>query len=126
MPAYMYVISVIITLNPSSKEDRKHITLPPSLPPSRNCFLREDFQQLSNHFSKLSSSAYMYMCAVLLCIPVWKGTRDCARRALVPRYFVVIRAIALFHARIRVPTKGRDKTKSRGIPRNKHLTLPLP
>ena len=43
-----------------------------------------------------------------------------------PRNCGITRKIAPFCARIRVPAKGRDKTKSRGISCDKYLTLPLP
>ena len=52
--------------------------------------------------------------------------RDARLRRGNPRNCAITRKIALFRARIRVPAKGRDKTKSRGISRDKHLTLPLP
>ena len=74
------------------------------------------------------------------CGKVREITRDACLRRSISQYFAVIRGnprncaitrkIALFCARIcvrvDVPAKGRDKTKSRGISRDKHLTLPLP
>ena len=78
-------------------------------------------------FVRLDGCECMYVHARVERCARLRETRACAAvfRGN-PRNCAITRKIALFRARIRVPAKGRDKTKSRGISRDKHLTLSLP